>query len=280
MAVRLVERAAELDLSLPEDLLQRLQAWFSEVTETETQTREREAGAEAEAGITAPPLIRSVLKLGASVKGAAKFSSARTTENVRKRLQRISELVDLSNHLYQEANRLLLDAHRREWVFLVEDLDKSSVSPDVLDSLFVQYSNIWSELRVHFVCTIPLWLAFGEKGNLLPLPCRTIVDIPIFDQQHCPHEPGRQILRSVLAQRVDSSLFAEGVLERLIEAGGGHFRDTFAVVTEAASLAELSGLSRIEAPQATRAINWLRNQYMRRLGTTGGEDAIPYEEKA
>ncbi len=280
MAVRLVERADELKLDLSADLLQHLKSWFAAVTETEVQAQQRDGGLEAEAGVGVPGLMRSVLNLGSKVKVAAKFSGERKEEIVRKRLQRIAELIQLSNHLYREANQILRQQHRKEWVFLVEDLDKLSVSEAVVETLFAKYANIWPELRVHFLCTVPLWLAFGEIGAQLPFPCRAIVDIPVFDQEHRPYQPGRDIVRRILDQRVNPELFADGVREQLIQAGGGHFRDTFALVIHAADFAEVSGLPRIEERQAARAINAVRNDYMRRLGSTSSEHAVPYEEKA
>lgn len=280
MAVRLVERARDLELDLPANLLERLQQWFAEVTETKDTSARLGAGVEAEAGASTPALLRSVLNLGARVKGEAKYSSARTEETVRKRLQRLSELTDLSNDLYLESNRRLLEKHHREWVFVVEDLDKNSVAEQIPEQLFVRYSNLWTGLRVHFLCTIPLWLAFGDKGTSLPFGRRSIVDIPVFGQKHEPYEPGRQILRGVLERRMTPVLFADGVRERLIQAAGGNLRDTFEVIKEAATYAELSEKQQIEDAQADRAINWLRNEYMRRLGTASSENAIPYAEKA
>lgn len=279
MAILLVERIHELGLSLDEKLIGRLSNWFAEVTETRTSERTltTEVGAEAGAGV--PSILKSFLSLGAKVKGEAKFSGSRSEEAVRKRLQRLSELTILCNELFLECNRSLRAKNGKEWVFLVEDLDKKSVSEQVLNQLFVQYSNIWRELQTHFICTVPLWLTFGEIGATIAIQRRTLVDIPVFDASHRPYEKGRKILRGILDKRLDPALFGPGVQEHLIQAAGGNLRDTFHLVTEAANYSDVTQKQVIELEHAKRAVNWLRNEYLRRLGETAQEHAIPYEDK-
>jgi hypothetical protein len=153
------------------------------------------------------------------------------------------------------------------------------VAEKVLKTLFVDHANVWSDLQVHFICTIPLWLAFGPEGAALPFRRRAIVDIPVFDRKHAPYEPGRRILRGILDKRLEPGLFADGVREQLIQAGGGNLRDMFFLVGEAANFAEILGRPQIEAPQGSRAINALRNEYLQRLGETSPQDHIPYKEK-
>ncbi len=212
------------------------------------------------------------------MKGEAKYSSDRAEEYVRQRLQSMSELRELVNTVCLEINSLLPSA--KELVFLIEDLDKQSVSEAVLDTLFFKYANLWPELRVHFICTIPLWLSFGEKGANLRVERKVIVDIPVFDQNHQPHRAGRDTLAHILDKRVAPGLFSPGVKEFLIQAAGGNIRDMFAVTAQAATFAELAELDRVEISQATRAVNGLRNDYLRRLGETDPQTAIPYDKKA
>ncbi|MBI4904837.1 MAG: hypothetical protein HY820_14445 [Acidobacteria bacterium] len=279
MALRITERARDLDLSMSESIHKRLEIWFSQVTTKETQRRGTGSSAEVSASVGTPKLW-SFLQMAATVKGEAKYSSDRTEESVRQRLQRLSELRDLANDVFSEANIALLNSTGREWVFLIEDLDKQSVSEAVLETLFVKYANLWAELQVHFICTIPLWLTFGEKGANLRLETKVLVDIPVFDQTHRVHNKGREILGNILDKRVSPELFAAGSKEFLVQAAGGNLRDMFSITAKAATFAELRGLSQIEMPQAERAVNDLRNEYLRRLGETNPETEIPYEQKA
>ncbi|MBA3974870.1 MAG: hypothetical protein C0504_11710 [Candidatus Solibacter sp.] len=279
MAILLVERANELGLSLDGKLLQQLSDWFSEVTETRVTERTLSAESVAAAGASLPSIIQSFLSLSVKVKGEAKYSGSRSDEAVRKRLQRLPELTSLCNELFRHCNEALVKSTGKEWVFLVEDLDKKSVAEQVLNQLFVQYSNIWRDLRVHFICTVPLWLTFGETGALLPFRPRTLVDIPVFDATHQPNHTGRRVLREILDKRVDTALFGEGVEEHLIQAAGGNLRDMFHLVSEAANFAAVTGQPLIQMEHAKRAVNGLRNEYLRRLGETVQENVIPYSEK-
>ena len=54
----------------------------------------------------------------------------------------------------------------------------------------------------------------------------------------------------------------------------------FHLTAEAALLAEIAGQQRIGKPQADRATNLLRNEYLQRLGETEAANEIPYETKA
>jgi hypothetical protein len=279
MAVRLVEQVDQLGLKLDSDLLRKVQDWFRSVVETTTGTKanELEAGSEAGAGIN---LLGNILSLGVRLKGMARFSSARTEESVRIRLQRLPELKDLCNNLFHQCNRALQVKAGRQWFFLIEDLDKEGVPESVLDQVFLQNSNLWTDLNLHLICTVPLWLTFGDKGDRLPFQRRTLVDIPVFDAQHVRHEPGRRILRDILSKRVDDSLFDKNARELLIQAAGGNLRDMFDVIKEAALIAMLEKQDRIEEKQAHLAINWLRRQYLDRLGETSPVSEISYEDKA
>ena len=198
MAALLVERVQELELEIDGKLLERVHGWFAEVLETATEIRSGEAGAEVEAGFS----LAALVGLGAKVRGRTRFSSGRQKEVVQRRLQRLPELTGLCNELFLSCNRQLKEKHGKEWVFLIEDLDKKSVPEDILDTIFVSYSNIWSDLQTHLICTIPLWLAFGERGARLAVRRRALVDIPVFDAHHQRYEPGRKILRGILDKRL------------------------------------------------------------------------------
>jgi hypothetical protein len=279
MALLLVERAEKLGLELDLNLLEKVRDWFATVTITSLTESEKGAAAEVEAGAGVPGLFKSILSLRAKVQGQARYSGSRKEETVRNRLERISDLTRLSNDLYRECNKQLRHLHRKEWVFLIEDFDKESVAEQVVDQLFVRYAKLWSDLETHLVCTIPLWLGFGEKGAALPLHRRALVDIPVFGKDHQSHIKGRAILRGIIEGRVDPELFGLGVEEYLIQAAGGNLRDTFWLITEAANFAEVIGTPRIEKLQADRAVNALRNEYLKRLGETSQRD-ISYEDKA
>ena len=54
----------------------------------------------------------------------------------------------------------------------------------------------------------------------------------------------------------------------------------FRLVTEAANYSELNEKPQIEMPYAIRAVNSLRNEYLRRIGDTSLQQEIPYETKA
>jgi hypothetical protein len=122
---------------------------------------------------------------------------------------------------------------------------------------------------------IPISLGHSSRANQLPPQLEgphTFPDTPVFDQQHQPHRAGRRALQAVIAQRMDTALFARGQQERLIIASGGNLRDSFTLFTlftlitlftEAATNAILrkSGQPKISAEDCNASIQQLRREY-------------------
>jgi hypothetical protein len=174
-----------------------------------------------------------LLGLFASAKAEMKYAADRKTEVVEYRLQRLPDLVDLCNRLIDVCNQTMLDKTGQEWLLVVEDLDKTGISPQQLQELFILYGTVFQDLRVNLIFTIPVWLAYSPEANRLPFERHMIHDTPVYDQGHLPHGDGRAAVQSVLEARVVPSLFSEGQMTRLIVASGGNLRDLFSLVLDA-----------------------------------------------
>ncbi len=271
---------------LPESLLQSILNWFAE--ESTTRVEQVDTAVSAAAGIGPPPssITAKVLGLFASIKGEIKYATNRERKTVEHRLQRISTLVELLNHLLETSNELLRkQAHpEREWLFIGEDFDKSGIPPDRTDALFINYANIFEDLNTHLIFTVPVGMVYSEKNTGLPSLCGGLIclpDTPVFHRDHSTHSEGRSALRVVLEGRAAPSLFDEGEMERLIVASGGNLRDLFRMVREAALKAHLRKSATIGSTDADKAIAKLRTEYKRKLGQGPfDDDTITYEEKA
>ena len=128
---------------------------------------------------------------------------------------------------------------QRELLVVVEDLDKTPVSPQQLLELFLQYGPVFQALRVSLIFTIPVWLVYSPGAERLPLEKAMIHDTPVFDKKHEPDPRGRNAVLTVLQARVSPSLFAEGPRERFVVASGGNLRDLFNMISDAAEGARL-----------------------------------------
>src|SRR2546423_4630459 len=127
-----------------------------------------------------------------------KYAAERKTENVEYRLRRLPDLVNLCNRLLDVCDQTLHDKTGKEWILVVEDLDKAGISPQQLQELFIQYGNVFQDLRVNLIFTIPVWLAYSSEAIRLPFERHMIPDTPLFYKQHAAHNLGRGAIRAVL----------------------------------------------------------------------------------
>ncbi len=287
MMIRLVEETQEMgpqvlrDL-IPESLFNQIQGWFS--TEIQKQTAKRTVGGEIEAGagVKGGSVVGGLLGLFASVKGEIKYAGERNSETVEYRLKRVPELVELCNHLVDVCGRALEQKQGKQWLLIVEDFDKTGISPQQLQDLFINYGTVFQDLRVSMIFVIPVWLGYSTEANRLPFNRYLIHDTPVFDKRHEPHKPGRNAIRSVLDARMSSSLFAEDQMDRLIVASGGNIRDLFSLASDAGENALMRDpvASCITQVDCTAAINSMRREYRRRLGESPYDaQPITYEQK-
>ena len=199
-------------------------------------------------------------------------------------LKNVSDLVESCNRLLDMCSDSLMKKSNRELLVIIEDLDKTPVSPQQLQELFLQYGSVFQALRVSIIFTIPVWLGYSPGAERLPLDRAMIHDTPVFNKRHEPHSKGREAVQDVLQARVSTKLFANGQMERLVVASGGNLRDLFFMVSDAAELAQLRSpdSKTIESADAQASIAKMRREYRMKLGQSpydGGEQT-PYSEKS
>ena len=286
MLVRLAEEANKMKVAplggmLSERLFSDIKQWLGTEQVKESRTETTAVGVEAGAGVKGDSLWAGLLGLFASAKAEMKYGADRKTETVEYRLQRLPDLVDLCNRVIDACNQTMLDKTGKEWLLVVEDLDKTVISPRELADLFTQYGNVFRDLRISMIFTIPVWMAYSSEAVRLPFDHYMIHDTPVYDRQHSPHEKGREAVQAVLEARVSPTLFAEGQMARLIVASGGNLRDLFAMVLDAGegALARNPEATMIDPDDARAAINNMRVEYLWRLGQSPYDVPIPYPEK-
>lgn len=258
-----------------EALLKRLLEWFATESRTFVRTEAGSATVEVGGGWDA------VIGLFARLKGEAKYAVERRREVVEYRLSRLSELLALANALIDDCTQRLKQRDGREWLLLPEDFDKPGIPADRTSELFVDYANIFKDLRLHMIVSLPIALAYSERGAELPFKYECVPDTPVFGVDHSPHAQGRAALQQVIAARADPALFDGGVAERLVVASGGNLRDLFTLSTQAAEESQLRSATTIGSEDAETAIRFLRTEYERRLGQSPHDpQPIGYPEKA
>jgi len=196
----------------------------------------------------------------------------------------VSELVDLMNRVLQECNRLLKKHQKgRQWVIVLEDLEKIGLTASALKDLFMGLRPSLQGLDGHFIVVIPIWLQYSEDAPIVLPPnfqSFVIPDIAVYKKDHTKDEKVIGALRAVVTARANEGLFADDVLERLCIASGGNLRDLFALIRNAMLSARLRNADVISVEDATGAVASLRHDYKNLLGSTG-QDSVdtPLSEK-
>lgn len=277
MMIRVAERTYEETQKTPsEPMLERVWRWFASELSVQTTEFKGSLEASAGAGVKEDSLWNKVLNVFGSVKGELRYGNENKMAVTAYRQVRLSEPVALANDFIQECETLLWTAKEREWLFVGEDFDKSGLSRDSVEALFVRDSSLFSDLDTHFLFSIPTDLVRSQQGASVPSfgGHECVPDIPVFTKgpDSRPHATGRPALRAVVAHRAEAALFEGDVVERLIVASGGVLRDLFSLMVQATTqaLAELerdpARMRRITVADAQYAINRLRDEYRSRLG--------------
>jgi hypothetical protein len=268
----------------PSDIrLRELLDWFAATKVTSELTGNSVIALEGGAGVKEESLWGKVLGLFANLKGEIKYASSRKTEVVEYRLTRLSDLIEVANRLLDHCNELLMDATGKQWLFIGEDFDRAGIPSAKIEDLFINYANIFQDLRSHLIFTLPIGLFYSAKANRLPFApdCSFVIpDTPMFGQDHSVNDKGRDAVKAALAARMALALCEAGALERLLVASGGNLRDLFGLINYAADGAMLRNAKQINGDDADGAIVNLRSDYERRLGQSPYDvDVISYDDK-
>jgi hypothetical protein len=292
MMIRVVEETAKpvseggAGKAPSEGLLQEILEWFAKEEATITTSAKTGVEGTAGAGPPATSLWMKAIGLFATIKGEIKYASDRSTKVVEYRLQRVSSLLDFVNRLLNDCNDRLREATDHEWMFIGEDFDKPGIPITLVEDFFLNYGNIFKEIQVHAIFTVPIGLAYSERATQLPCSSdriHVVPDTPVFDRDHKDCKEGRAALQEILEARVSPKLFGPSHMKRLIVASGGNLRDLFTMVNQAADSALLHNPAKdkIGKLEVDRAINELRTDYTRKLGVGPYDPAeLTYDQKA
>ena len=266
-----------LGYQIPDELIQNIFRWFSPASISQSEVTRQEASAQAAVGLAPDSWWAKLWGLSAQIKGEMKYAADRKKETVEYRLQRLSSLIDLLNQLIDNV-RGHANEKQKDILLIVEEFDRTGMNPELVEELFVTYANIFQELRLSFIFTIPVSLGYSELNARLPITPSMLYDTPVFEQDFKPHSVGRAALARLLAARVDPALIEDRQADRMIIASGGNLRDLFALVRDAAATARLRKASQIGQADVDSSIAMLKRTVKARLAQ-GASDSVTYEQR-
>ncbi|MEM1042062.1 MAG: hypothetical protein AAGI91_05480 [Bacteroidota bacterium] len=261
------DEAADLDLDVPDGIVEglnrRLGAWVLE--DTVTRGGETEVEAEAKLGGGIPGLLKLALGLQSTLKaGAEKKQTLRTTID-----QGVTAFLDDLNIIIDDLQIQLRDRGKEGLVLIMDSLDRIVLKThadgrgNTHTDLFIDHAYHLKAPRCHVVYTVPISICF--ERNLLPLYDRPRI-LPMVkvrerqpgQEEGDPCEGALSAMTEAVARRMDLGLFEDpDDVRRLCQASGGHIRDLMHLLRDACNYSE----EQITPRTVDRAIQGLTNIY-------------------
>ena len=145
-------------------------------------------------------------------------------------------------------------------------MDKLSIS-DAKD-LFLNHSDVLTDLKIHIVYTFPIFLNYSiefneikgvfERTELLSM-------IKVNNPDGTPYDIGRGIIKEIVERRANSELFEPELLDFIIEKSGGALRSVFEMILNAALIARSNDedAKKVNLESAKKAYVELRSDFER-----------------
>jgi hypothetical protein len=193
-----------------------------------------------------------------------KLNEPKSRETLRNELQKNSH--DLLELISDTSLLIQKEKHKRPLI-LIDDLDKPSI--EIQKKLFIDNRDALLQPDCHVVYTVNH--AITHQDDFVNIHDR-VVTVPYVSIHHPPwdegmmtHISGRQFLKEVILRRMDETLFANGVLDKMIDLSGGALDQMRDLLTETISRARLREGHRIEERDLIGACIRFMNPYDRLL---------------
>ncbi|MBI4658001.1 MAG: AAA family ATPase [Verrucomicrobia bacterium] len=250
-------------LQLPEGLRNAATEWLARTVTKKTQRLDIESSLETEFGVDAS--LPFFAKAKAVFKALIKAGSSTVREIEQEAERRPNVLLEAVTDIVNHVDTALQKERGRGLVIVVDGLEKiplRSVGDGLTthNLLFIHAGNYLKTPPCHMVYSLPLaLLASANVGQVFPEQPVIMPMVRVRHRDGRPDAHGIRALVEVIGRRVDSKLFAPGVLKRLALASGGHIRDFLRLVREAAA-----GFGkRVTTRDADRAVAQLVDTYNR-----------------
>ncbi len=151
-------------IEVDDKILQPIEKWFANEIWTEQESYESgvEVRSVVEAGMNIPGLLKLLFNLTGRITGGHK-----SVKEIRHSLKRNPhELIRRINELYDKLRTMLKNSNlQSEIVLIVDSLDR--IPPDIMDDAFRKWSDLFKQLNIHLIITVPLSLIYSPQGEPL-----------------------------------------------------------------------------------------------------------------
>jgi hypothetical protein len=272
---KLLTRAAEVNLTLDDSILESMSKWFQDRVTEINRSITAGGGLEMETGIgqdDSPFSIKGILGklLGITLKLKAELSgSYERAENVRETFRR--RFVDFSkkfNTFIEQTNdQLRLEGKGQEILFIVDGLEKT-MSAETRRKIIMEESNRIKDIKANTIFTLPIELMKEEQR------IRNFAEIITFPFIKIKERDGKRVaaawksLEEFIDKRISAELFDNIETPRMaIEYSGGSPRQLLRIIERASWQAD-SAIGKIMMENMQKAIEKMGNSLARYIEPT------------
>lgn len=262
MGEALLQLADELGCRMEKQLLEEIDKFWNEGTETVTSHGVEEISLEAEASAGVKWSLASILSIFAQIKTDLKFNEETRQEYRRKIRIRSSEWIRI---LGTVADKITDKADGKRPIIIFEDLDR--LNPEDAWTVFYNYAAILSGMKFPVIYTFPIALSYDKRFSAMEsyFITKTLPMIKIEKIDGQPFAEGIAVIREIVEKRANPVLFENDVLDKLIQYTGGSLRDLFRVINAAAKRAERRDSASIDMEDADYALEEEKTSLTRRI---------------
>lgn len=262
MGEALLETAEEAGCEIKHSVLEEIQNFWHEGTETIVASECEAASIETGVSVKTKGIFAGILDIFAKIKADLKYNEETRKEYRRKISVRSSDWVKILENLAKEATK---KDEGKNPIIIFEDLDK--LNPEDAWKVFYHYAAILSGMPFPVIYTFPIALSYDARFSAMEsyFTVKTLPMIKIATIENEPFREGIAIITEIVKKRANLELFEEDVLERLIARTGGSLRDLFSVINASAKRAERRESETISMEDAARALEEIKTSLTRRI---------------
>lgn len=262
MGDALLTIAKEHGCEIEKEILDEIELFWQEATETQTYVDTTESGTETGIKVETPKVLSGLLSVFANIKANLKYNEENRIEYRKKISARSSEWIEL---LKKIANKIREKTEGKSPILIFEDLDK--LNPEDAWEVFYNYAAILSGMSFPVIYTFPIGLSYDTRfatldsyfvTKTLPMIKISTIDGQIFDA-------GIAVIKEIVEKRANLHLFEQNVLEELIRKTGGSLRDLFKAIIASATRANRRKAEQISLQDAKYALEMLKTELTRRI---------------
>lgn len=262
MGEALLEIAEESDCEIRQELLQNIERFWLEGTETLVFQEAQDDILGAGTAVETKGIFAGILNIFAHIKTELRYNEETRKEYRRRISVRSSEWIRI---LGQVSEAITDKTGGRRPIIIFEDLDR--LNPEDAWKVFYNYAAILSGMEFPVIYTFPIALSYDVRFSAMEsyFITKTLPMIKIETIEGQPFEDGINIIRQIVEKRASLALFEEDVLAKMIQYTGGSLRDLFRVIIAAAKRAERRNSGRIEMEDADYALEEEKTSLTRRI---------------